>query len=1853
MITLRLRGSLATCVREHLDDEALGRCGPDEAIVELEARTVAEALSLVGPQAPGFALRWDLGSWRVSVDGRALESAAGLWMRLANRAYVSISPVLAGSGPAWAALPLWAKIVAGVSTVYSVVHAVTQIPSIPDTEHLAEEGQRRTLFSGPVNTVAQGGAVPLIYGRTRVGSTVISGGLSPDRPTGGEYTSPPVIDLGGNAAEGRPDPAEDPRHGITRDVPAPGEASRSRSTLRVVDLLGEGEIEGLADGLESVFIDGVPVETDGELNVKGVSVQERRGLAHGHAEQGALAGFDVTATGLPRSSTKVAHGTPVSQRVPQGYDAARVTLVFPRLVQYDENNRALKTEVEVRIETRPTGQMSWTTVLLQTIRDRSLDRQELSWRVDRPGSVRAKGTWEIRVSRETTDSEPDEASDEVRWERTFGLRDVKQSYPHSAVVGLTMDLSQSEVNPSRREYEVRGRKVMAPLPSMWDPDKPTSESAATYGEGMWDGRLAPRWTNNPAWIAYDLLTDHRGGLGGVPGMAAAAYAARWEFFELARRCDELVPSPESESAMEPRWRFNGVIERREQARKVVDWVLSACRAGALWSSGHASLAVDGDSDVTAALANANVIDGEFEYQGLRWQERYSAVAVTWRDPDDDFRSGIELVVFDDLVAKYGFRQKDVAAVGCTSRGQAHRTGLLLLNEQENESETVKFGMALEGMHLRPGDRVRIADDRRFEQRAGFRIREVDTSVAGQETLTLDTPAPRLAAGGRIVWGEGRSAEVSAAAETLEHEIALGAATAVTSTSADWSFRNDRLPASLGGGNVDRVILYRQGANWTAYVGASLDAGAAWERFAGAVQVAHPTAGTLVLAGPDHPSSAYRDASPPYNWFVGSDDGNEMQTWLAAYEALPAADRGGVTLRLVQPAPVNLQSPRLTTTDVPTGLGVGDLVAEESAVTDWIVTQLTERDKAEVQVEARRHDPEKYKAVEKRRELAPPLRTPVAPMAPPTAVTVAETTYRDRNLVRSQLEIAVRGGDHDSRIARVEYQIRRPKRRATAAEIEAGDWSVLPRGPWQPLRTTPARSIVVRDVALGGYRVRARFLGGRRESDWTRSAHVVADGKTDAGTAPTGLAAEPAIGGYWAHWNPSPDGDYAHTEIYDRAGTPGSPAADVDVSGDNWTLRGKIAGTGLTRADVSGTEALRVAIRHVDTSGLSTEAREVGVEPLEGVSGADGEDGIGYEYVFAAYSEGTLPNAKRPSNNWGYERQGTVDGLTWHDGAPDLTSNTPVLLRAERKLVGTPSPGDAIADDWSVPAVVGRYGEDGVPGADGEDGRGYEYVFAAYADETVPASKRPLNSWGYERQGTVDGLTWHDGAPGLTADAPVLLRAERRLVGTPSPGDTVADDWSVPAVVGRYGDNAGAAALDFAATANASQAQMTWRVPTTDAPDNWRVQFGLPDSTGIINWGTASFLSGSATDHTLTTSALASIVGKRLHARIQAARSTGDGAYILGGAVEDDTVVAGTTLVSPTGGTATAGAGQVALDWNDVANATGYDVERQQSGGRWQRLATGRASSSYTDTGVSNGTSYRYRVRATAGSTVGSWWTSSFVTPNVATSGPGAPRNLSLAADGQNAADGDWDPPTSWGTGSSRTYRYELRQGTTVVSSGTTGTSSRRFTGLSAATSYALKVRCETTHGNSSYVSDSATTAAAPPPPPPPKSWGSWSSTWSKVSDPIEDDFDDASGLAFGRFNSNTESAMPNQPSSGFFMVHQTQISGTSVDLLVAQSIPTTGNNMRNQATDTWIGTNTSYLNQSGLDLNDYRTSSFNFNSALQWFASLSNRPSGAPGTDRGIAFLTWRRDSDDPESGTQTLRVVTSSGIYRKTRRYE
>ena len=190
----------------------------------------------------------------------------------------------------------------------------------------------------------------------------------------------------------------------------------------------------------------------------------------------------------------------------------------------------------------------------------------------------------------------------------------------------------------------------------------------------------------------------------------------------------------------------------------------------------------------------------------------------------------------------------------------------------------------------------------------------------------------------------------------------------------------------------------------------------------------------------------------------------------------------------------------------------------------------------------------------------------------------------------------------------------------------------------------------------------------------------------------------------------------------------------------------------------------------------------GIAGNDGI-GQDGADGEGVEYIFTSRSAPSIPISKRPSNTWGFDSPGTIDNQVWTDGAPAINSSNPYLFRSERAVLGSPAVGTAVVDLWSIPVIVGRFGIDGL---DGEDGGGVEFIFTVYSSSSLPTSRRPLNTWGYDSPGTRGGQTWYDGAPNLTNDLPFLYLSERAVPGSPAVGTAVVDLWSIPVIVGRLG-----------------------------------------------------------------------------------------------------------------------------------------------------------------------------------------------------------------------------------------------------------------------------------------------------------------------------------------------------------------------------------------------------------------------------------------------------------------------------------
>ncbi|WP_236188114.1 host specificity protein J [Pseudomonas paraglycinae] len=493
-------------------------------------------------------------------------------------------------------------------------------------------------------------------------------------------------------------------------VEAP-DSLQSTAYARILDLVSEGEIVGLKSHTQSVFLDETPLANDdGSLNFNGVTLDVRTGSQ----DQAHIPGFPAveneTAAAVELRSdqpwTKAFTNLQLS--------AVRIRLAVSRLAQTntgngDTNGYTVKYAIDLS-----TDGGAFVEVLASAFSGKTTTKYERSHRIDLPV---AKSGWTVRVRRLTPNSTSGAIADTTSVESSTEVIDAKLRYPGSAIIGLQFDASQFQSIPSR-SFELLGRIIR--VPSNYDPQN------RVYS-GVWDGTFKSAWTDNPAWIYYDLLLHPRYGLG---HLLNAGQVDKWELYRIGQYCDQ--PVPNGKGGTEPRFTCNLYLSARSDALKVLQDLATTFRGMSYWGAGSVMAVADMPEDPVYTYSNGNVIDGKFIYGGSAKKTRFSVALVSWNDPSDFYRQKVEYVDDPDGIARYGVQQTEISATGCTSQAQAQRIGKWALLTNRLETESVTFAVGLDGTLARPGQIIRVADNDRAGRRIGGRLRD-----ATLDMLTLD------------------------------------------------------------------------------------------------------------------------------------------------------------------------------------------------------------------------------------------------------------------------------------------------------------------------------------------------------------------------------------------------------------------------------------------------------------------------------------------------------------------------------------------------------------------------------------------------------------------------------------------------------------------------------------------------------------------------------------------------------------------------------------------------------------------------------------------------------------------------------------------------------------------------------------------------------------------------------------------------------------------------------------------------------------------------------------------------------------------------------------------------------------
>lgn len=534
---------------------------------------------------------------------------------------------------------------------------------------------------------------------------------------------------------------------------------RSISKARIIDLLGEGELRGLVDGNKSIYLDSTPLQnSDGSSNFQYVSVDTRPGTQ----DQSHIPGFPAVENEVT-VGVDLKFGNPVVRSV-SGSDlsAIRVRLALGGLVKTNtENGDRTGSSVSYAIDIATDGG-AFTTMLTNAFTGKTTTQYERSHRIDLP----AGSQWQVRIRRLTADSTSDTLVNPTSVLSITEIIDAKLRYPNSALVALEVDAQDFQQIPTR-SYNVYGRIIK--VPANYDPETRTySTSGPGTSGGIWNGTFKSAWTNNPAWIFYDIVTNDRFGLGNnIP----AAWVDVWNLYQIAQYCDQMVS--DGMGGLEPRFTCNVYMQTRSDAYKVLQDLASVFRGISYYAVGQMVASADMPKAASVGYTNADTVDGKFNYEGSAKKVRHTVALVSWSDQTDFGRQKVERVDYRPGLVRYGIQETEVTAIGCTSRGQAQRIGNHILISENLETESISFSVGLSGVLVSPGDVFNVANSNRAGKRMGGRI-----SASTSDTVTVDRPPDGISAGDLI--------KVMLSTGRLEQRTIQSITGSVVKVTVDWS-----------------------------------------------------------------------------------------------------------------------------------------------------------------------------------------------------------------------------------------------------------------------------------------------------------------------------------------------------------------------------------------------------------------------------------------------------------------------------------------------------------------------------------------------------------------------------------------------------------------------------------------------------------------------------------------------------------------------------------------------------------------------------------------------------------------------------------------------------------------------------------------------------------------------------------------------------------------------------------------------------------------------------------------------------------------------------------------------------------
>lgn len=531
----------------------------------------------------------------------------------------------------------------------------------------------------------------------------------------------------------------------------------SNTYLKITDLLGEGVIDSFviqsgqygADPLCSVFYDNVPVRNavDGSYNFNVSGQGFGFNYAFGTSGQIPITGFEKIENIVPLSSNTIITNPPVGAGTPKNVtatfstsmfpdaDSIRVTIRLPALYTADNvgniNAFNVSYAVDISLNNGPLNMVD--TVAFNNGKCTSPYLYSTTYVLPKTTPAASSYQWTVRVRKVSQDILSAKTQNTIFVNSISVISASTYNYPNSAIVSTLLAADQFGAIPSRA-YLVNGMRIA--VPSGYTPTQYTTGgtiTAATYPNVWLGGYVSGVWSDNPAWIFNDILSNPRYGLGDY---VQVPWIDKWSLYQISQYCDQQVDNGLGNGLTEPRFTCNVNLAQADDAYNVLLNLASVFRGMIYYANGAITATQTSDKTPVYAYTNANVVGGQFSYADSAKNTRSTVALVRWNDPTNLYRDNVEYIEDVQGIARYGYIPKEATAFACTSRGQAQRIGSWIIQTEKLLTETVSFQVGLEGLYIRPGDVFNVYDNFRNNRSQGGRVLGFNST---RNTLTLDRP----------------------------------------------------------------------------------------------------------------------------------------------------------------------------------------------------------------------------------------------------------------------------------------------------------------------------------------------------------------------------------------------------------------------------------------------------------------------------------------------------------------------------------------------------------------------------------------------------------------------------------------------------------------------------------------------------------------------------------------------------------------------------------------------------------------------------------------------------------------------------------------------------------------------------------------------------------------------------------------------------------------------------------------------------------------------------------------------------------------------------------------------------------